>query len=279
MMRSLYSGITGLRNHQTRMDVIGNNIANVNTVGFKYSRTVFEDLYSQTLSGASAATTTRGGTNPLQVGLGVTLGSIDVVHTQSAAEYTGRPLDTMLGGDGFFVIKKGTQELYTRAGNFYTDAKDMLVTSDGSYVQAYKCDPATGDLGGTSVPMPQVEIDEDKYSYVEIDDKGYVVGVLRTTGAIEYIARLQVATFSNNEGLAKVGGNYYRETTNSGLPNKGVAGEDGIDILCPGALEMSNVDLAQQFTDMIVTQRGFQANSRTITVSDTMLEELINLKR
>lgn len=278
MMRSLYSGITGLRNHQTRMDVIGNNIANVNTVGFKYSRTVFEDLYSQTLSGASSPTTSRGGTNPLQVGLGVTLGSIDVVHTQSAAEYTGRPLDTMLGGDGFFVILQGTQQLYTRAGNFYLDKNDNLVTSDGSYVQGYECN-TDGTMVSPPADLSPIKVDEATYSYVEIDDKGYIVGTLRSSGELEYIGRLKIATFSNNEGLAKVGGNYYRETTNSGTPNEGVAGAEGIDILCPGALEMSNVDLAQQFTDMIVTQRGFQANSRTITVSDTMLEELINLKR
>ncbi|HWR24240.1 MAG TPA: flagellar hook-basal body complex protein [Feifaniaceae bacterium] len=292
MMRSLYSGITGLKNHQTRMDVIGNNISNVNTAGYKASRVVFQDIYSQTLSPASANATTVGGTNPKQVGLGSSLASIDVLHTASASQYTGVPLDLAIEGSGFFVIRNNGQEFYTRAGNFGTDNSNYLVNGNGAYVLGYM---------GDTTPVPGADPDliqiPSYFKDVSVDKDGQITGIdgretvpdpANPTGpeipnddynknvTIGYIA---IATFNNENALEKVGQNAYRATTNSGeaaynTPGKGVAGK-----LNPGTLEMSNVDLASEFTDMIVTQRGFQANSRIITTTDTMLEELVNLKR
>lgn len=139
MMRALFSGVTGLRSHQTRMDVIGNNIANVNTVGFKKSNVTFKDLYSETISAAASATGagagTTGGVNPRQIGLGAQVNSISVVHTPGAAQYTGNGMDVAISGDGYFVVETPSGTMYTRAGNFYTDLQGNLVTSDGYYVQ------------------------------------------------------------------------------------------------------------------------------------------------
>ncbi len=292
MMRSLYSGITGLRNHQTRMDVIGNNISNVNTAGYKASRVVFKDIYSQTLSPASGNAATVGGTNPKQVGLGSSIASIDVLHTSSASQYTGVPLDLSIEGSGFFVVRNNGQEFYTRAGNFGTDNSDYLVNGNGAYVLGYVGATVPASPAGTPT---QIKID-DFYYDVAVDENGVISGIdgraTLSDGAtppnitdnenykkkvtIGYVA---IATFNNENALEKVGQNAYRATTNSGTatyntPGKGVAGK-----LNPGTLEMSNVDLASEFTDMIVTQRGFQANSRIITTTDSMLEELVNLKR
>lgn len=134
MLRSMYSGIGGMKNFQTKLDVIGNNIANVNTYGFKKGRTIFKDLVSQQISGASAATAARGGTNPKQVGLGSTLGAIDTVQTQGSLQTTGRSLDLAISGDGFFIVQDGNNDYLTRAGNFYLDKNGDLVNEDGLYV-------------------------------------------------------------------------------------------------------------------------------------------------
>ena len=288
MMRALYSGITGLRNHQTRMDVIGNNISNVNTAGYKASRVVFQDIYSQTLSPASGNSTATGGTNPKQVGLGSTIASIDVIQTSSASQYTGVPLDLSIEGSGFFVVRNNGQEFYTRAGNFGTDNSNYLVNGNGSYVLGYMGATAPGSPAGTP---GQLQI-ADYYYDVAVDAKGVITGIdgretlpgTPPTANPDYkqkvtIGYVAIATFNNENALEKVGQNSYRATTNSGTatyntPGAGVAGK-----LNPGTLEMSNVDLASEFTDMIVTQRGFQANSRIITTTDSMLEELVNLKR
>ncbi len=272
MMRSLYSGITGLRNHQTRMDVIGNNISNVNTAGYKASRVVFSDIYSQTISPASGSTAGSGGTNPKQIGLGAAIATIDVLHTASASQYTGAPLDVSIEGDGYFVLSNNGQYTYTRAGNFYTDGNDNLVSSNGAFIQGYA---VTG--GTTSTTLSNIHIDPSYYD-VSIDETGAIVGI-DTDGDKVTIGYIALATFPNENALEKVGQSAYRSTVNSGAAQYSVPGSDGAGTLNPGTLEMSNVDLASEFTDMIVTQRGFQANSRIITTTDSMLEELVNLKR
>lgn len=274
MMRSLYSGITGLRNHQTRMDVIGNNISNVNTAGYKSSRVVFSDIYSQTISPASGSTATSGGTNPKQVGLGASIATIDVMHTASASQYTGAPLDISIEGDGYFVLTGGGQNMFTRAGNFYTDSNNNLVSSSGAFVQGYA---VTNGTAATSLSNIQID---PKYYDVSIDESGAVVGIDSTNNDAKVtIAYIALASFNNENALEKVGQSSYRSTVNSGNPQYSKPGESGAGTLNPGTLEMSNVDLASEFTDMIVTQRGFQANSRIITTTDSMLEELVNLKR
>ena len=291
MMRSLYSGVTGLKNHQTKMDVIGNNIANVNTVGFKASRVIFQDIYSQTVAPASAGNATTGGTNPQQVGLGVQLATIDVLNTESSSQYTGSPLDLAIDGDGYFVIQDGASYTYTRAGNFYTDKADYLVDSNGNYVMGYEvdgdgalvyrdasnavCDP--GDAGA-HLTMQRIYVDPDYYD-VSISANGQVVALDETTKESTVLGQIVLAQFANPSGLEKMGGNAYRTTVNSGDPAYSTPGEGGSGDLSPGSLEMSNVDLTAQFADMITTQRGFQANSRIITTTDEMLEELVNMVR
>ncbi|WP_270583016.1 flagellar basal body rod protein FlgG [Bacillus smithii] len=270
MLRSMYSGIGGMKNFQTKLDVIGNNIANVNTYGFKKGRTVFKDLVSQQISGASAPTTTGlGGTNPKQVGLGATLGAIDTVQTQGSLQTTGRTLDLAISGDGFFIVRDGTNDYLTRAGNFYLDKNGNLVNEDGLYVMG---------MGDKKINIPpsakSISIGADgTITYVDASD------ALTTAGQIA------LAKLPNPEGLEKVGNNLYQTTTNSGTfsvsssNNVAAPGTGGAGKIVPGALEMSNVDLSEEFTEMIVAQRGFQANTRIITTSDQILEELVNLKR
>ena len=339
MMRSLYSGISGLKNHQTRMDVIGNNIANVNTVGYKTSRVVFQDIFSQTAKSGSYdlyakdmndpdVTLPRniGGTNPLQIGLGIKLATVDVLHTPAPITRTDNPFDMMIEGDGFFILQDENQNYYyTRAGNFYLDDEGYLVSSHGYYVMAYnyplefldaveptggpddpnydpgapaavalgeglsdkldkirlrvqnpKTDPSSTDYDDTFEP------DADNPAFIDLI--GFSVGKNGDISVIidnikQTIGFLGIGMFSNAGGLEKAGDSLYRESPSSGHVVETMALRDGAGRVLGGGLEMSNVDLATEFTDMIVTQRGFQANSRVITVSDTLLEELVNLKR
>jgi len=300
MMRSLYSGVTGLKNHQTKMDVIGNNIANVNTVGFKASRVIFQDIYSQTVAPASAGNGVTGGTNPMQVGLGVQLATIDVLNTPASSQYTGNPLDLAIDGDGYFIIQNGTTYTYTRAGNFYTDSSHYLVDSNGNYVMGYETkedgslvyrrpavDPVTGDTimeecdptdADATLVLTRIYIDP-KYYDVTINANGQVVGLDEATSKTTVLGQIVLAQFANPNGLEKVGENAYQTTVNSGDATYTTPGVGGSGKLNPGSLEMSNVDLTAQFADMITTQRGFQANSRVITTTDEMLEELVNMVR
>lgn len=292
MMRSMYAAVAGLRTHQTRMDVIGDNIANVNTPGFKRARATFQDIFYQTLRGGSVGSDVRGGTNPQQIGVGISLGAIDVIHTQGAAQPTGKLDDLMIQGDGFFVLREGIdaegagvgQVYYTRAGAF-----SFLPHEDGNN---YLVNPANGmyvlDAEGNAISIPG-----DVKSF-NIDILGYVHYVDDTGEPNENRQQIAIAKFPNPAGLEKVGENMYKYSAAAGLeaafadgadpgdetdPLGGSPAVNGRGTIRPGALEMSNVELAQEFTDMIVTQRGFQANARIISVSDEMLAELANLKR
>ncbi len=456
MMRSLFSGVSGLKNHQTRMDVIGNNISNVNTYGFKTSRVTFQDMLSQTLSGAAKPEENVGGVNPKQVGLGMTIASIDRIFTQGSIQTTGNQTDLAISGDGFFMVSNGDKNFFTRAGTFSLDRDgnlvnpanglkvqgwmaerneegEMILNSKGtpqdvvvpiySKVEAketsvvkYKCNldskkpvlpenatpkmiasaavttnidvydnlgnphrmtlnlwhtgvnewtasasmsdangPVTLDIPGMeganqenssskmilrfspdgrliaandegtadginqgnifanlnyridgdpnvrnirldlgksglvegitqfSSPSTTKAVEQDGYSmgYMEgfnIDNSGVITGVY-SNGVKQAIGQVAMAVFTNPGGLTAVGENLFEVSNNSGLANIGEANQGGRGKIVAGALEMSNVDLSDQFTDMIITQRGFQANSRTITTSDQMLQELINLKR
>ncbi len=268
MLRSMYSGVSGLRCHQMKMDVIGNNIANVNTIGFKSSRVIFGDIYSQTLKNASLPIAV-GGSNPQQVGLGVSINSVDVMHTRSGVQFTGALLDISIEGNGFFVVSDGDSNFFTRAGNFYTDKDNNLVTSTGLFVQSYN--PVTGLTENITLPA--------EYTEISIDKNGAVVGVNKLTNSKDVIGQVYIANFTNQNSLEKIGDNLFMANVNSGTPEYNMPGVGGAPYLNPGSLEMSNVDLSKEFTDLIITQRGFQANSRVITASDQMLEELVNLKR
>src|SRR4051794_14991175 len=419
MLRSMFSAISGLKAHQTKMDVVGNNIANVNTVGFKSSTTVFEDTLSQLLRNGSAPTADTAGTNPAQVGLGVKVAGISTNFSQGSTQNTGRSTDFMISGDGFFITKQGNENLYTRAGSFHYDGIGNLVTPDGAKLQGWMADPATGlvntngPIGDLAVPRGQVldpvatsagaaagnlsadakptdppvqtqivmydslgnehqvsykftnagtnawkldVLDEDGTSMltapvdVTFDAAGQMtapvpdattgkstflftppaakfpswtggvtvdltsvtqfggtstvtatkpVGSGSAMGTLESISlsndgtivgvypnqlrkpigQLAMATFANPSGLTKAGNSSYRVGDNSGNALVGTAGTGGRGTLTAGALEMSNVDLSEEFTGLIIAQRGFQANSKVITASDELLQDLVNLKR
>jgi flagellar hook protein FlgE len=282
MLRSLFAGISGLRVNQTMLDVTGNNIANSNTTGFKGSTTVFQDTLSQMLTGASGANADRGGTNPVQVGLGVQLAATANNFNQGSAQTTGRVTDLMLQGDGLFVTRRGNEQLYTRAGAFTFDEASTLVTPTGARVQGYLLDAAGLPTGG----LVDVTLDYSTFGLpagvemtsFNIGSDGKLRGIFSDGSQLE-LAQLAVADFSNPMGLEKVGETSYRESANSGPVQLGTPGQGRRGTLLGGALEMSNVDLAAEFTNLIIAQRGFQANSRVITTSDQVLEELVNLKR
>ena len=463
MMRSLYSGVSGMQNHQTRLDVIGNNVANVNTTGFKRGRVNFQDMISQQLSGAARPTTEVGGVNPKEVGLGVMTASIDTIFTQGNLQSTGVSTDVAIQGNGFFILKNGEESFYTRAGAFGLDSEGTLVNpANGMRVQGWMAEELNGEmvlntagstediiipvgtkdpakatqnvnfacnlnkntpeiLDGaspadiakgtwateqkiydsfgnqhmlsvsftrvvgnpnqwevtvnvnpdgetptetrvglgttdgtentflvnfdnngtllsvmdsagnmtnpegevilqTSFNVPDANPDENGNPYrqtlninlgtigsqkntitqsasqsstkafyqdgytmgyldnFKIDSTGTITGVY-SNGTNRIIGQLALASFTNQGGLEKAGENTYVESNNSGMANIGVSGIAGKGSLLAGSLEMSNVDLTEQFTDMIVTQRGFQASSKTITTADTLLETVMNLKR
>jgi flagellar hook protein FlgE len=398
MLRSLFSGISGLRSHQTMLDVTGNNIANVNTTGFKASQIQFQDTLSQMLNAASGAQDGVGGQNPAQVGLGVQVAGITTNFTQGAAQLTGRSTDMMISGDGFFVVRQGTQQFYTRAGSFDFDSTgQMVLPGDGAIVQGWAAengvidtsrpvgdirvgvgtvmpakatvnapfagnlqadakdgtvktvtvkafdaigtareialtltkgatgwtmsatdgtstyaatpltfdatgaltwtDGTTGDvsfmLGGVSVDLSGVTGMAGVDTVAAGKQDGYASGILESfalgsdgtitgsfsNGLKQTLGRIAMASFTNPSGLAKAGGSLFTTSVNSGDPQVGAAGTGGRGTLSAGSLEMSNVDLSTEFTQLIIAQRGFQANSRVITTSDEVLQELVNLKR
>lgn len=464
MMRSLYSGVAGLKTHQTKMDVIGNNISNVNTVGFKASSVIFKDVLYQTTQSATASTTTAGGTNAKQIGLGTTVATINKSSTPGSAQSTNNPYDLMINGNSFFIVNRGGINYFTKVGAFNTDDAGNLVNGAGDFVMGWQVDPddptqikrdtvsalrpeaiefktaapeltsqtyMTGNVVQTDprlgtaegVPTTVSIYDNLGYSYtvkfslretstegvyeikvdsvkdennvdiidaangdydlaftnnyiafdissgnylgvktsaagttvdaenaptltltpragkgkgnvfqdltqdpavtsikvdasslhmyatrggesnvethrgakanpalgagrkvgnqtdVVIDTAGRIFGVY-DNGVQRLLGQIAVANFVNPAGLEAIGDSLYQETKASGeFDGIGQTIADAGEKMTQGVLEMSNVDLSQEFTEMIVTQRGFQANSRIITVSDTLIEELVNLKR
>ncbi|MEW6275352.1 MAG: flagellar basal-body rod protein FlgF [Bacillota bacterium] len=267
MIRSLYSGVSGLRNHQIRMDVIGNNIANVNTTGFKSGRANFQDMVYQLVRSASApAGTGPGSVNPSQVGTGISISGIGTNMGQGALQNTGRSLDLAIQGNGFFCVTDGTNRYYTRNGIFYIDRYGDIVDSNGNQLT---------DDGGAPITITG---GNGRVGSINIGKNGTITAKDTDGATMTVSGSIALFAFANPEGLQKVGQNYFIETVASGtaqaIANVGTTSE--ID---SGYLEMSNVDLSEEFTSMIVTQRGYQANARVITVSDTLLQELVDLKR
>jgi flagellar hook protein FlgE len=283
MLRSLFSAISGLRANQTMLDVTGNNIANANTVGFKASNIMFQDTLSQMLTAGAAPSATSGGTNPIQIGLGVQVGGVTTNFNQGSAQVTNKPTNLMISGDGFFVVNRGGEEIYTRAGAFNFDSAGNLVTVDGDLVRGYQA-AADGTIDTTGAPVDIVIPDIVNEAAVNpmrsynIGNDGVITGVY-ADGTKRPLFQIAMANFANPEGLEKVGDTSFRTGTNSGTPQLGAPGVGRRGTLVGGQLEMSNVDLAQEFTNLIIAQRGFQATSRVITTSDQVLEELVNIKR
>jgi len=292
-----------MKSFQTRMDVIANNIANVNTTAYKSSRARFQDMLSQTIAGGQAPMEGgRGGVNPQQVGLGVKLGSIDAMMENGALQATNRDLDFAIEGNGFFTVAARFEEdvngnlvpvepNYTRDGAFFVDSSGYLVNSNGQKVLGYLADengdldipdnPTSADLRALTIPETRINpvtMEDEDLQVFGIDASGNVSAVYGTNDPV-VIGRFAVTTFSTPEGLEKLGSNNYTISPNSGNPRIGVAGDPGAGVIRQGFLEMSNVDLANEFTEMVIASRAYTANSRSITTSDEMLQDLINLKR
>lgn len=290
-MRAMSSAIAGLKAMQTGIDVIGNNISNVNTQGYKASRTTYSDVYYQTLSSATAGSTnTKGGTNPYQVGYGSAAASVDVDTSRSGYDNTNSATDLYIDGEGYFIIGSGTLDgsgvpssyLYTRVGNFKFDENGYLVDKQGNFVcgsnYASNAYVPVGDANGKVTSPVAIKVaDYSDYKNVKIGSDGIITGEKSSTVTI--LGRVDVANIPNPAGLEQAGNSNYKATNGSGTATCYYAGLGPTGGLKPNALETSNVDLSTELANMITTQRGFQANSKIITVSDSMLEEIVNMKR
>nr|MBF0221271.1 flagellar basal-body rod protein FlgG [Desulfobulbaceae bacterium] len=260
MIRALYSARTGMNGQQTQLDVIANNLANVNTGGFKKSRAQFEDLFYQTLRSVGAETV-AGGVVPtgVQVGLGTRVTSVQKIFTQGDYTQTGNDLDMAIEGDGFFQILRDGESYYTRDGSFKTDPDGYLVTANGDRLQ------------------PEFAI-PDGTTLINIDSSGMLVAQdngQQTLGTVQ----LTLHKFVNPAGLRSVGGNLYVESAASGAPTEGNPGSNGIGSLAQNFLETSNVDVTEEMVNLIITQRAYEVNSKAITTADQLLEIANTLKR
>ena len=290
MLRSMYSGISGMKANQTKMDVVGNNVANVGTTAYKKTSTRFSDALYQDSIFASAPSATLGGVNPGQIGIGTKVSGIFKNMVQGAIQPTGRPSDLAIDGDGFFTVEIAPNQIaYTRDGSFSIDMNGNLVTAEGYKVMGTVVD-ANGVKKQEPIKVPkEVQVNgqpkkvisfnfskDGKLSYLlEDGTKSPQLNPDGTLAQSQTQQVLQISVFQNPEGLEQLGGNLYSETANSGTPiQNAVYGK-----INQGAIEMSNVDLSEEFTEMIVTTRAFQASSKVITTSDELLQEIVNLKR
>lgn len=298
MLRSMYSGISGMKANQTKMDVVGNNVANVGTTAYKKTGARFSDALYQDLIYASVPGGGIGGVNPGQVGVGAKISGMFKNMVQGAIQPTGRPTDLAIDGDGFFTIQIIPGQLaYTRDGSFSLDLNGNLVTAEGYMVLGKK--PGEPDKF-EPIKIPKEfyfdkdgkEVKEDEKNADGVITKKVLSFNISQEGKISYLLNdgtkmpkkgeeentqqvLKVSVFQNPEGLELLGGNLYAISANSGEAIK----TDIFGKVKQGAVEMSNVDLSEEFTEMIVTTRAFQASSKVITTSDELLQEIINLKR
>ena len=291
MMRGMYSAISGLRNHQIMLDVTANDLANVNTVGFKASRTSFRDSLAQLQRSGASATPGSAGAKSAQIGLGVQLGSIDNLMTNGAFMSTGSPYDVAITGSGWFRVSNtaptagatptdpetfpaGSNTEYTRAGNFTLNDKGELATQDGWRVVGKGVDATTGGPSTTDIVIKV----PDGATDVSFSNDGAVTYTPAGGGARATAGFLSIAGFPNESGLDRSSANRWKATGSSGAAADGTPGVNGLGQTVGGQLEMSNVDLATEFTNMITAQRGFEASSRVLSTSDEMLQTLVNLK-
>ncbi len=297
MMAGMYSAISGLDANQAMLNETANDLANVNTVAYKGASITFADSLTQVMHGAAGPTSTNGGSNPEQIGLGVQVDATINEMSEGSFQTTNNPLDVAVEGPGFLRVGPGapkegelTKGLpanvdYTRAGDLTTDAAGYLTTQSGEYVIGRNALVATeSETGDTYEPGK-----EDSYirippgsSNVSTGQDGSVSYTDEEKESPNYLKRvtagyISLATFANESGLERLGGSLWAQTANSGVPIVGTPDKPGFGSTIGGELEMSNVDLATEMTNMITAERGYQANSRTITTADTMLETLVNM--
>jgi flagellar hook protein FlgE len=289
MMRGMYAAISGLEAHQTMLDVTANNLANVDTIGYKAQRTTFVDELSQNLTAATGPNGFNGGANAKQVGLGVEVGSIDNLMGGGSLQTTGNALDIAIQGDGFFQVGNGapgttapyTSNLpstvnYTRAGNLTLNSAGFLTTQSGQYVVGSTAPSSSSSATPTYINVPpgstNIAVGQDGgVSYTDENATSPTFGQTVTAGYIT------LATFPNQAGLQRDGGSMWSATASSGAATVGTPSVGGYGETLSGELEMSNVDLATEFTNMITAERGYQANSKVITTADSMLQTVVNM--
>jgi flagellar hook protein FlgE len=281
MMPGMYSAISGLEAHQTMLDVTANNLANVDTIGYKAQSTSFVDALSQTLRGGSSATQSNGGQDPEQVGLGVSVGAVENEMGQGSDQSTGNPLDVAIQNNGFFQVESASSTnasgvptlsastvQYTRAGNFTVNSSGYLVTQSGQYVVGAAAAGNSGTGQPIQVPTNATNVSIGQNGQVTYDD---------STGTQQTAGYLQLANFPNPAGLARAGGSMWTATAASGPASVGTPDQSGFGATNAGELEMSNVDMATEFTNMITAERGYEANSKVITTADQMLQTVVNM--
>lgn len=325
MLRSMNSAISGMQSFQTMLDVIGNNIANVNTPGFKAQEVDFSDVMNQTLSGGSAPSTTQGGTNPRQVGLGTTVAAINTNFADGSPQSTGNSLDLALQGSGFFLVSPdgGATQYLTREGDFSLDSNDNLVLPNSTIALGYTVDskgnPVTAagttkvnledylqsyvsQLSGSKVSpnadgsFSYTDGSGNKFQYslaspanLQIGANGSLTATVNVTetpaggtatssSTPTTLGFMALGAVNNPGGLEKVGDSMYMVSNNSGKVSVGQAGANGTGTINAGYLEGSNVDLTQEFSNMIIAQQGFTANSKMITTDNVILQDVDNLK-
>ena len=285
LIGTLTSGVSALRSFTKNLEVIGNNIANVNTTAYKASRTTFSDSFSNTLRTSTPSNGTVSNTSAMQVGTGVTMNHISARFTQGVLTPTGYNTDLGVSGNGFFRVKSPDNTEYaTRSGEFRVDDQGHLVTSQGYYVQGL-----TGGVGATlpttagniKLGTPPTGTELQSFSF---DKSGYLVEFY-SDGSSARTNQVLLQNFSDPSGLVKEGNNLYTGFAAAGpiggltLDATKIPGTNGLGYIQAGTLELANVDLTDEFANMISTQRAFQASSRLISVSDQVLEEVVNLKR
>jgi len=262
MLRALYTAATGMQAQQINIDTIANNIANVNTTGFKQGRAEFQDLLYQNIrpAGTAASSSTEYPIG-LQLGLGTRPVATDRIYRQGDFRQTGNPLDLVIEGKGFFQVRMPSGELaYTRDGSFHMNSQGAVVTADGNPLE------------------PQITIPSDAQEVV-IGSDGTVSVTQAGQAAAQQVGTVQIASFQNPSGLNAMGGNLFMETAASGTATAGTAGENGLGRINQGFLEQSNVSVVEEMVNMIVAQRAYEVNSRAVRVADDMLSQINNLAR
>jgi flagellar hook protein FlgE len=287
LIGTLTTGVSALTTFSKALDVIGNNIANVNTTGYKGSSASFAESFSNTLRGSAPSNGTQSSQSSIQVGTGVQLAGIATNFSQGALNSTGNTTDLGLSGNGFFIVKDATggQQFATRDGQFRIDDNGFLVTQSGMRVQGLVGGSAATPLGTTvgDIQIGQNPPAGTSLQSISIDTGGNVVEFY-SDGTSATTNRVQLQNFSDTSALMRQGDNLYTGLNAAGAVGGGILagnnnpGTAGLGNIQAGTLEQSNVDLTQQFSDLITAQRSFQAGSRLITVSDTVLEDVVNLK-
>jgi len=293
----MYAAISGLDANQAMLNDTASNLSNVNTVGYKASSVTFADELTQVIRGAAGPTSTNGGSNPVQIGLGVTVNATHNQMTEGSFQSTNNPLDVAIEGPGFLRVGAGTPPAkepytsglpanmqYTRAGDLSTNTQGFLTTQSGEYIIGRNAAATVTEAGTTYAPGK-----EDSFikippgaTNVSIGQDGSVGFTDNNPASKTYQQRvtagyLSLSTFANEPGLERLGGSLWGQTSNSGAPIVGTPNTPGFGATIGGVLEMSNVDLATEMTNMITAERGYQANSRVITTADQMLQTTVTM--